>query len=178
MEDYLRIILLALIFALTACGYYFYTAMLLPVVLILASAVLITLEIFFIPGFGIIGITGFCAGAYGVYLNPRPDAILLALIPSLFLAFLMVKTLSQTQFFKSFILTSTISADKGYKATSDSADWIVGKKGAAVTDLNPSGKAEIEGKRYSVVSDGQFISSGSEIRVISNEGNVLVVTRA
>lgn len=178
MEDFLRVALLVAIFAAVALGYYFYTASLLPIVLIMLSGILITLEIFFIPGFGIIGITGLGLGAYGVYLNMRPDAILLALVPTVLLSFFMVKTLAQTQLFKGFILTSTISADKGYKATSESADWLTGKKGFAVTDLNPAGKAEIEGKRFSVVTDGQFIPNGAEIRVLSNEGNVISVTKA
>lgn len=178
MEDLLRMALLVVIFAAVAAGYYFYTQTLLPIVLIMIAGALITLEIFFIPGFGIIGLTGFALGAYGVWLNMRPDALLLALVPTVLMCFFMVKTLSQTQFFKSFILTSTISRDRGFTATSESADWLTGKKGWAVTDLNPSGKAEIEGKRYSVVSDGQFIANGSEIRVISNEGNVITVTKA
>ncbi len=177
MQDFLSFALLALIFALVAAGYYFFTAMLLPVVFIMAAGALITLEIFFVPGFGTIGLAGALIGAYGIYLNTKPDAILLALVPTVLLSFLMVKTLSQTKLFKSFILTSAISADKGFKATSDSAEWLIGKKGVAVTDLNPSGKAEIEGRRYSVLADGQFVANGSEVRVTSNEGNVISVVK-
>ncbi len=177
MQDFLSFLLLFIIFLAIAAGYYFYTSTLLPVVLIMAAGMLITLEIFFVPGFGLIGLAGFFIGAYGVYLNMRSDAILLALVPTLLLSFLMVKTFSQTQLFKSFILTSAISADKGFKASSDSAELLIGKIGVAVTDLDPSGKAEIEGRRYSVVSDGQFIASGAQVRVVSNEGNLIGVIK-
>jgi membrane-bound serine protease (ClpP class) len=51
------------------------------------------------------------------------------------------------------------------------------KSGVTVTELRPSGIAEIDGKRYSVVSEGEMIDSSVEIIVKEVEGNNIIVRR-
>jgi membrane-bound serine protease (ClpP class) len=51
------------------------------------------------------------------------------------------------------------------------------KGGITVTELRPSGIAEIDGKRYSVVSQGGIIEASVEIIVKEVEGNNVVVTK-
>ena len=53
-----------------------------------------------------------------------------------------------------------------------------GKNGRSVTPLRPSGIAEIDDKRYSVVSQGQLIPKGVDIVVIKVEGNNIIVDPA
>ena len=43
----------------------------------------------------------------------------------------------------------------------------LGKRGVAVTPLRPTGVAEIQGDRIEVVTEGDFISAGSEIKVVA-----------
>ncbi len=57
----------------------------------------------------------------------------------------------------------------------DDYSFLLGKKGIAVTELRPSGIAEIEGKRYSVVAQGELIADKSPIEVVEVEGNSIVV---
>jgi membrane-bound serine protease (ClpP class) len=52
---------------------------------------------------------------------------------------------------------------------------LLHKEGVVVAALRPSGTAEIEGRRVSVISDGQVISDGARVRVVSVEGNRVVV---
>ena len=52
---------------------------------------------------------------------------------------------------------------------------LIGKEGTARTDLRPSGSAEIEGRRYNVVSEGGFIAEGTRLRVVEVRGNRVVV---
>jgi membrane-bound serine protease (ClpP class) len=54
---------------------------------------------------------------------------------------------------------------------------LVGRTGTALTTLRPSGAALIEGQRVDVVSEGQMIQKGSQIKVIATEG-LRVVVRA
>ncbi|MHC4091537.1 MAG: NfeD family protein [Planctomycetota bacterium] len=52
---------------------------------------------------------------------------------------------------------------------------LVGQVGVARTELRPSGSAEIGGKRYNVVSEGEFIREGTRVRVVEVRGNRTVV---
>lgn len=55
---------------------------------------------------------------------------------------------------------------------------LAGAAGVAVTDLRPSGVAEIDGRRVDVVSDGEYIPAGAPIAVIADERYRRVVRRA
>jgi membrane-bound serine protease (ClpP class) len=46
-----------------------------------------------------------------------------------------------------------------------------------VATLRPAGIARIDGRRVDVVSRGEMIESGSPVRVLSVEGNRVVVVR-
>ncbi len=51
------------------------------------------------------------------------------------------------------------------------------RSGVTVTELRPSGIAEIDGKRYSVVSEGEMINPSVKIIVKEVEGNNIIVRR-
>lgn len=63
------------------------------------------------------------------------------------------------------------------RAVPESADYM-GLKGAATTDLVPSGKGIFDGRLLDVVSDGEFIKSGELVVVLKHEGSRIVVGRA
>jgi membrane-bound ClpP family serine protease len=50
-------------------------------------------------------------------------------------------------------------------------------QGTAITDLRPSGTALIGGKRLDVVTRGDYIEKGSEVRVSAVEGSRIVVRK-
>jgi membrane-bound serine protease (ClpP class) len=52
---------------------------------------------------------------------------------------------------------------------------LLGKTGIAASTLRPSGKAEIEGRLYSVEGDGVFIESGKPVKVVRVRGNNIIV---
>jgi len=54
-------------------------------------------------------------------------------------------------------------------------ETTIGKIGTVSTDLRPSGHIIIEGKRYTAVSQGGYISKGSEVTVLSGQGKTLIV---
>jgi membrane-bound serine protease (ClpP class) len=55
---------------------------------------------------------------------------------------------------------------------------LVGREGVAMTDLRPSGTALVGEERVDVVTEGEFISQGSPLRVLRSEGYRLVVRAA
>lgn len=56
-------------------------------------------------------------------------------------------------------------------------EWadLRGREGVAVTPLRPSGTADIDKKRFSVVTEGSHIHTGTRIRVVLVEGGRIVV---
>ena len=50
-----------------------------------------------------------------------------------------------------------------------------GDEGTALTQLRPAGKARFGEKTVDVVSDGEFIESGTKVTVISVVGNKMTV---
>jgi len=52
---------------------------------------------------------------------------------------------------------------------------LIGHQGKAVSMLRPSGKIDVDGHYIDVVSDGSFISAGTQVEVIEVEGNRIVV---
>jgi membrane-bound serine protease (ClpP class) len=54
---------------------------------------------------------------------------------------------------------------------------LKGQSGVTVAELRPSGIAEINGKRYSVVSEGEMINPSVEIIVKEVEGNSIIVRK-
>jgi len=55
---------------------------------------------------------------------------------------------------------------------------LVGRAGVALTDLRPSGTAQIGGERLDVVTEGEYIAAGREVKVIRSEGYRHVVSAA
>jgi membrane-bound serine protease (ClpP class) len=54
---------------------------------------------------------------------------------------------------------------------------LEGKSGTAVTPLRPSGTVRIEGRRYSAVTDGEFIEKDDTVTVKKTEGNRIEVRK-
>jgi membrane-bound serine protease (ClpP class) len=69
--------------------------------------------------------------------------------------------------------TAPESADTG-SVTGGGAE-LIGQVGLAHTELRPSGSAQIGDRRYNVVSAGDFITQGAQVRVIEVCGNRIVV---
>jgi membrane-bound serine protease (ClpP class) len=54
---------------------------------------------------------------------------------------------------------------------------LLGKEGPIEADCRPAGIARLEGRRVDVVTRGEWITSGSRVRVVEVQGNRVVVAR-
>ncbi|MEM0968078.1 MAG: NfeD family protein [Verrucomicrobiota bacterium] len=52
---------------------------------------------------------------------------------------------------------------------------LIGLIGEAVTDLHPSGKVTLQGKRYDVLAELGYIEAGSKVEVVGVEGSSIHV---
>lgn len=77
-------------------------------------------------------------------------------------------------YFFGFILHDKQDKSDGYKSFEEHYE-LEGQFGYAKTDLRPGGIAIIDGKRYDVVSEGEFICKGTPIQVVEiRDGKIIV----
>lgn len=155
------------------------------IILLLAGIVLVLLETL-LPSGGILGIlaTACLIGAIVLGFKQSPTTGLLVVLAVLIcvpvLVLLGLKTLPITPFGRKMILTE-YQQDKDARGRAgvddENFESLKGKSGTTVTVLRPSGIAEIDGKRYSVVSESEIIDSSVEIVVKEVEGNNIIVSR-
>ncbi len=157
--------------------------MTLPIILLLAGVCIIILEIF-LPSGGILGVLAGIAIVSAIVLafmeDPSQGAIFLIL--SLILVPILIivgfKVFPNTPIGRRVILTpkAETSKDRGAAGViDDDYTRLIGKTGKTITPLRPSGIAEIQDERLSVVSEGVMIDQGIDIVVISIQGNSIVV---
>ncbi|HIE43716.1 MAG TPA: nodulation protein NfeD [Candidatus Omnitrophica bacterium] len=154
--------------------------------------VLLILELFVIPGFGIAGISGIICLVAGVYLAfvayPLPryswdvartkDALYSIGISFIivFGAFLIsLRYMPKIKPLRRLILGYEEKASEGFSAPNPEI-LTAGKKGKSLTPLRPSGKALIDGRIVDVVTEGDFIPKNKDIKVVRVEGVRVIVT--
>jgi membrane-bound serine protease (ClpP class) len=154
--------------------------------------ILIAIEVFVIPGFGVTGIAGIIltlgslvlimvnnqAFDFGfVSMNQLLIAVTAAmggLFGGIILLFVLGANLDKTPMYKKVALTTTQQRSAGYVSNPMNIG-LVGEHGIAHTVLRPSGKVEINGKIYDAYTRGDFIEKGQPVEVISDEGPALKV---
>ena len=142
--------------------------------------VLLLIEAFVIPGFGIagaLGITAILGSAYMSMLGRFPTTadfvntagiIGLSIVLVAVLAFVLFRHLPHSRSLSGVLLKSETSRDTGYLSAPEREE-LVGKIGVAATDLHPSGTAIIDGERIDVVSEGPWIEDGTKVIVLAAE---------
>ena len=68
------------------------------------------------------------------------------------------------------VLSPALSSDAGFTAAETRSE-LIGNTGVAVTALRPSGSVLIGEQRIAVVTSGEYIASGSSVRVVSVRGS-------
>ena len=148
-------------------------------ILFLIGLILLALEIFVIPGFGITGLGGIAALFTSLYfLFPTPEiafsALATVLLLSIVATVILLKFFGGSRFWQRIALGESQTKEAGYLAQEDQKD-LVGKAGLTVTPLRPAGIVDLSGKRVDVVSEGGFIDRGRVVQVVEIEGNRIVV---
>jgi membrane-bound serine protease (ClpP class) len=157
------------------------------ILLVASGIVLLALELFVIPGFGIAGIAGIVAiiagltlslvgaGATWELVGAALGRVAMSLLVALGASLLLLRFLPRLPFARSLILDTGLDATSGYaSAPEEDRQWL-GKHGTAVSPLRPAGIADLEGERVDVVSDGGYIEAGAWIHVTRVDGNRIVV---
>jgi len=75
---------------------------------------------------------------------------------------------------KNLILSEAETLEQGFSGTED-MKYLMGKTGIVTTLCRPAGNVDFDGVRLDVVSDGEYIETGTLVEVIEIEGNRIVV---
>ncbi len=152
-----------------------------------AGVILLAIEVFVIPGFGIAGVLGIVAILAGLILSlvgagDTSEVVLMAagrvifsLMIALMASLVILRFLPRLPFGRRLILERGLAAAQGYASAPESDLRLLGKTGRASSPLHPAGIAEIDGERVDVVSDGELIEAGQFIEVSRVDGNRIVV---
>lgn len=153
------------------------------ILVFVVGLILIALEIFLFPGFGVAGISGITLVTGALILSmirnidfdfsmSSDDEVLKALLTVFFaitgfITFLVFfgSSMMKSKAFQRLILTSTL-ADSKAPVEPDQLVSLLKMEGIAVTDIRPMGKAEIDGRIVVVHSMSTFIPRGSKVRVM------------
>ena len=166
-------------------------------ILFAVGFVLLAVEVFLIPGFGVVGLSGLACIMIALLLSlqkfglPDPGlpetveifftnllVVLGSICGSAVVFLLLLRLLPATKFGRRLVLEAAETVESGYTVGSAEKRLLVGKTGVALTTLRPSGKAEIDGASVLVVTDGEFLDAGTLIVVEEVRGNRVRVVKA
>jgi membrane-bound serine protease (ClpP class) len=157
--------------------------------------ILLAVEIFALPGFGVTGILGVIFIFMGLILSMidnvhfnfegvemRGVGVAVATVMAgVFGGFLISIYLGRRVFtahsgiFRNFALNTVQHVDEGYVSVETSLFAMKGKTGVAQTVLRPGGKVLIEGEVYDAVAETGFIEKGKPVTVTRIESAQLYV---
>ncbi|MBA4406087.1 peptidase [bacterium] len=181
----IAVIALALFFG---SSYILDLASVIEIVIFIIGVILLLVEIFVIPGFGVIGVLGILFMMAGLFFGLVSDfgmtdysilSVALIQLATVFVVttlfiFILSKLLPKSAIWNRLILQDNIASKSGY-AAKQSFEHLVGAEGIALTALRPSGAAIIEGNRIDVVTEGDYIDHDSKVIVKAVEGSKVVV---
>ena len=159
--------------------------------LIVLGLALIAAEIFILPGTflpGLLGLGLLLFGILNTMVDRYPTDPVLPTLPQLHLPalnfslglfggiaaiLLAARFLPRTPLFRPFELATT---SPNFQPIAEEPAPR-GSRGEAITDLRPSGRASFDHRVYDVLADGDFIPSGTPVRVVGREGTTTLVRR-
>jgi len=168
-------------------------------ILFIVGVILIMVEIFAIPGFGVAGIAGIIAMITGLTLSLVDNVVfkepeftgkgLTMLMKSLSLVLVSVllgvifslwaaRKLLTTTAFGGLSLKSEQRQENGFLGVDVEQRSLVGETGVAHTVLRPSGKVMVKDKLYDAKSEYGLIEKGEQVRVIRYETGQVYVVKA
>lgn len=156
------------------------------ILLLIAGVILLALEVFVIPGFGMTGISGISLIVISIFLamvkHPNPlkapkielwSAFYTISWPVIIVFFGVIaglKFLPETKLWKKIVLASVEEKSEGLNFQA-----YLGKIGKTMSILRPSGRAVFDDKVLDVLSEGEFIDKDKPVKVVKIDGNKVIV---
>ena len=161
------------------------------ILLFVAGLILIGIEIFVLPGFGVAGITGIVAVVLSLAfamvdnielfnwdgtLNLQPiiqplGIVIISAAAAVFGSVWLVKKLYATRSFDHIALRQEMKAEDGFTGVVSGLESLVGETVTVFTDMRPGGKVKTADGRIveATLKFGGFASKGETLKVLSAE---------
>lgn len=165
------------------------------ILLFVVGIILLIIELFVIPGFGVAGVTGVIAMLGALILAALNNIIfdftfvtsidisrsILTVLAGLVIAVIILVYLSHRigsrGILYNFALHSEQKNSEGYVGVDQTPRHHIGNIGRALTRMAPSGKVEVDGEVYDAVSMlGQYIEADTQVQIHRYENSQLYVT--
>jgi membrane-bound serine protease (ClpP class) len=167
------------------------------ILLFFVGLILVAVEIFLIPGFGVTGIVGILLAFTGLVLSLIENVVfdftpvdgqklgvaLMTVILGVFGGFVLSLYFGDKVFsarrgpFKNLALKAVQDVDDGYLNVEASFLALSGKSGIAQTVLRPGGKVLIDGEVYDAVTEGGYIARDEKVVVVKVSAAQLYVEK-
>jgi membrane-bound serine protease (ClpP class) len=163
----------------------------------IVGVILLVLEIFVIPGFGIAGISGILLILVGLTLGVVDNIvfeskgtfamimivkifgrILFTVLLAFGLSLWLSKKIGRSGFFKGIALEAKQESSSGFIGIDTHQKEMIGKSGIAYTVLRPSGRIKIGEELFDAMAEVGYISKGENVKVIRDEAGQLYVIKA
>jgi len=139
--------------------------------LVVVGFSLIAVEVYVVPGLNVIGVLGILVLIFAVGFAFNANGLLggiYTLGGTLALGGGMLYAMWKSGAWEKFVLATSMTPGRQLpEGSQDNRARYLGKVGAALTPLRPSGVAEIDGERVEVQTEGGFIAANSRIRVVA-----------
>ncbi|WP_052360671.1 NfeD family protein [Oceanobacillus manasiensis] len=147
-------------------------------ILLILGVVLLIVE-FFVPG-GILGLLGIGAiiGSLlmsGYDLGHMSMSIAIAFTVAVLASVILFRRIGMDKgVFRHIILRDQTTTELGYVSTANRLE-LLGLEGKSVTPLRPAGTAVFDDERLDVISEGSFIETDRNVKIVKVEGARIVV---
>lgn len=141
--------------------------------LLVIGYLLLLIEVFVTPGLGLLGLAGLaclgggCVLAFVWYGAERGTLLVAATLVG---ATALLVIVPKTRFGRRMVHRESLASAQASESRVE-----VGQVGTAESDLRPAGIARFGDLRESVVADGEFLATGTAVRVVEISGSRVVV---
>lgn len=170
-------------------------------ILFIIGLVLLAVEIFVLPGFGIAGVAGIVAVVLGLSFAAIDNdllrhlstgeitvgwilqpilVVIIATTAALIGGLLLSKRFltGTTPLQRKVVLTAEMAPEQGYVSHPQVASELIGKTAEVAAVLRPSGRVIIDGIYYDAIAEeGQFIPRGKQVIITRLEGGIVYCTQ-
>lgn len=166
------------------------------ILIFILGVILLALEVFVIPGFGIAGIAGIALAVTGLSMSLIDNIIftyhditylvkqivsafalvMLSLTSAIVLFLFLGNKIASVPAFRKIVLEAEQDPEKGY--VSSNLNHLINTEAVAVSDLRPGGKIMADNEVYDAISlTGEFISKNEKVKIVKTEASQVYVKK-
>jgi len=164
------------------------------ILLFIAGLILLALEIFAIPGFGVTGFAGVLLITTGLTLSlvehvgpgtldydftgllKAAFLVIISMTLGILISIFLAKRLLESPSFR-FALNNRQLSSEGYTVAEKEYQSMIGKTGITQTQLRPAGKIIIDDNQYDAVSQVSYIEKNEQVKVTGYNNGQLIVRK-